>query len=302
MSWAKVDDRLHMHPKAIRAGLEAMGLWCRALSYCTAYGTDGYIDRDTVSRMCGSSKAFIRVTNRLVSSALWEPDESGAGWLIHDFLDYNPSRAERDKEREDKRKAGKEGAHKRWGSRTATDGSCHRSAIGIGDAPVPSRPVPTPQKTHLRWGRESARGGAAKNGVSHAPPSKRAPKACAVRGTRLSPAWSPKPETVQRFRERERVNALASLERFKNHWLGKSGKDATKVDWERTFVNWVLEDIQRGRAVPVVDGPKEARVEIPVDVLPPEAAKLHIDQIMKTLAKAKSPDVLNGREVIRGRH
>ena len=42
MSWAKVDDRLHAHIKATRAG-EAMALWVLALSWSVAYLTDGLV-------------------------------------------------------------------------------------------------------------------------------------------------------------------------------------------------------------------------------------------------------------------
>src|SRR5580698_11089725 len=35
MTWAKVCDTLHSHPKVLDAGLEAMGLWLRALSRVT---------------------------------------------------------------------------------------------------------------------------------------------------------------------------------------------------------------------------------------------------------------------------
>ncbi|MCZ2204015.1 DUF1376 domain-containing protein [Bartonella sp. A05] len=33
--------------------------------------------------------------------------------------------------------------------------------------------------------------------------------------------------------------ALFECERFKNFWLAKSGKDATKTNWQRTWYNWV---------------------------------------------------------------
>lgn len=69
-------------------------------------------------------------------------------------------------------------------------------------------------------------------------------------GCRLSPDWEPSSATVERFKHRERVDALGSLERFKNFWLSKSGAQAVKIDWDRTFVNWVLEDIARGRSTP----------------------------------------------------
>jgi hypothetical protein len=150
MTWARLDDRLHAHPKAIKAGLEAMGVWVMALSYCAAYGTDGRVDRDAVERICGSRKVFERVTKRLEACGLWERDETGSGFRIHDFLDYNPSRSDVEKENENKRKGGIEGARRRWAGHRSADGITHDRthgtrqppANGGRDAPVPSRPDP----------------------------------------------------------------------------------------------------------------------------------------------------------------
>ena len=35
------------------------------------------------------------------------------------------------------------------------------------------------------------------------------------------------------------VDAAAEADSFANFWIAKSGKDATKLDWERTWHNWV---------------------------------------------------------------
>jgi Helix-turn-helix domain len=129
------------------------------------------------------------------------------------------------------------------------------------------------------------------------PLAKRALRAPAGNGTRLPEDWTPNPETIRRFRDREHVNASGSIERFRNHWLAKSGKDACKHDWERTFVNWVLEDIARGRACPIIDGPKETRVDLPPDVLPPAEGRARVDEFVNTLAKAKGAKKLDGQEV-----
>ena len=74
------------------------------------------------------------------------------------------------------------------------------------------------------------------------------PPAKSSRGTRLPPEWEPPQAIIERFRTSERVDATASIERFKNHFIGLNGKNAVKVDWSRTFINWVLEDMNRGRA------------------------------------------------------
>lgn len=39
--------------------------------------------------------------------------------------------------------------------------------------------------------------------------------------------------------------------KFRNHWTSKTGKDATKLDWSRTWQNWVLNArIPNGHAKP----------------------------------------------------
>lgn len=62
------------------------------------------------------------------------------------------------------------------------------------------------------------------------------------RGTRLPPDWTiPKSWgfwALERGLPAERARIEA--EKFKNHWTAKSGKDATKLDWEATWRNWVL--------------------------------------------------------------
>jgi len=75
------------------------------------------------------------------------------------------------------------------------------------------------------------------------------PKNAAPRGARLSQEWVLPLEdedwAVARGMPREAVANTAL--KFKNHWLAKSGKDATKIDWSRTWQNWVLTDIDRLR-------------------------------------------------------
>lgn len=36
----------------------------------------------------------------------------------------------------------------------------------------------------------------------------------------------------------DRAKVLREAETFRDHWVAKSGKDATKLDWEATWRNW----------------------------------------------------------------
>ena len=105
MTWGKLDDRLHSHPKARRAGLEAMGLWVMGLSFCNAYSTDGHIGRADVEAIAGRRPDALAA--RLVTAGLWEPTDDG--WCYHDFHEYNPSAQEVAAERQRKVEAGRRG-------------------------------------------------------------------------------------------------------------------------------------------------------------------------------------------------
>lgn len=72
------------------------------------------------------------------------------------------------------------------------------------------------------------------------------------RGTRLTPDWRPSDEDRRWTLERlDQATAAVELEKFRNHWIAKTGKDATKLDWARTWRNWVLNARSpNGRASP----------------------------------------------------
>ncbi len=88
-----------------------------------------------------------------------------------------------------------------------------------------------------------------------------------ARGCRLPPDWKPTRETIRRFRESEGVDARACVDRFRDYWASATGRNATKLDWEATFRNWVRDDIARGRVPPWPDG--EAEVDPPIEYGPP---------------------------------
>lgn len=61
------------------------------------------------------------------------------------------------------------------------------------------------------------------------------------RGTRIPADFAVTPEMVAWATERcPQVDGRLETEKFVNHWRGKSGKDATKVDWPATWRNWML--------------------------------------------------------------
>lgn len=62
-------------------------------------------------------------------------------------------------------------------------------------------------------------------------------------GSRLTADWVPDKELVIRWITEhglERDQYQHQLQKFRNYWIAKSGKDATKLDWNPIFENWLL--------------------------------------------------------------
>jgi hypothetical protein len=115
------------------------------------------------SRMRASEKsAALRTLEEL---NLWAAVANG--WVIHDYLDHNPSRArveaEREKTRADKSNAGKKGASARWGNGRPVAAAIDvplAAASALSDpgyGPDPTRPIPTTPLDPPKGGNNSRR-------------------------------------------------------------------------------------------------------------------------------------------------
>jgi hypothetical protein len=70
MAWFNADDKMHSHPKSRVAGLEAMGLWLLAGTYCTDYLTDGAVPLWFVE----SWPRGKQLAQKLIKSGFWKAD------------------------------------------------------------------------------------------------------------------------------------------------------------------------------------------------------------------------------------
>lgn len=63
------------------------------------------------------------------------------------------------------------------------------------------------------------------------------------RGTRLPDDWEPS-EADRAFclQKRPDLDLQATALQFRNHWTAKPGADAVKLDWAKTWQNWVLRE------------------------------------------------------------
>jgi hypothetical protein len=94
VTWARLDDGFYDNPKVLAAWKRspgAVGLHARALSYCAKHEIDGNLTPAALEALAGDF-AYMEAVEILVELGLWH--ENGDGYMIHDFLDYNPSRSE----------------------------------------------------------------------------------------------------------------------------------------------------------------------------------------------------------------
>lgn len=85
MTWFRVDDKSHSHPKVIAAGNAAWGLYVRCGAWCADQLTDGKIPKN-VAKIFGKPSEC----RALVAAGLWT--ENGDFYVIPDYLEFNPSR------------------------------------------------------------------------------------------------------------------------------------------------------------------------------------------------------------------
>ena len=121
--WVRLDDSFESHRKRRRAGHEAIGLWAGALAYAGRYLTNGHIDTDWLEAEVPSAAKRRKLVGKLMAVGLLEllpngqvarlvdrrgelvevgpvPEDS---YLIHDYLQFNPSRKEVEERREKER-------------------------------------------------------------------------------------------------------------------------------------------------------------------------------------------------------
>ena len=126
MPWFRIDDKAHSHPKLIKAGNAALGLWLRCGAYAAQHLTDGIVP-GVVAELYGTKPQAAK----LVKAGLWHehghdcprgcPNPGPGDYVFHDFLDdgRNTSRARHEAE---KKKARDRQAKHREGARGPQNG------------------------------------------------------------------------------------------------------------------------------------------------------------------------------------
>jgi uncharacterized protein YdaU (DUF1376 family) len=113
-----------------------------------------------------------------------------------------------------------------------------------------SKAASAKRANQIRWGSEKDLKSDLKSDAKQIPTKNQEPRTREGRATRLPPDWEPSDQLIAFMaKERPDLNPSHTIMKFCNYWQAKSGKDATKLDWDKTFQNWVLQE-KEGKAKP----------------------------------------------------
>lgn len=154
MTWFKVDDSFHSHPKVLAASAAALGLWVVAGSWSGANLSDGFVPDHVLPRLLPGS---VELARELVAVGLWR--RARGGYRFHDWSEFNPKREAVEAERRAARERMRNLREQRKTAGQRSNGSGEQQANVRGKFATPTRPDPNPLK-----------GGSGAGGRQAAPP------------------------------------------------------------------------------------------------------------------------------------
>jgi hypothetical protein len=154
MTWLRIDDGMVDHRKWAalegdpRTWAECLAVWVALGCYCARVSSDGFVEDARVARLTPLGAKARQRCDDLVRVGLMVREEGG--YRFHGWLEYQPSAADvtRDREaaRERQRKARDAAKSHRMSRRDIDRDSQSTEGVSHGP-PVPSRPVPSQQRS-----------------------------------------------------------------------------------------------------------------------------------------------------------
>jgi len=230
MPWARFDDTFPAHRKVRRLSDGAFRLHVTAVCFSSHDLTDGLITHEDLEELTAIKQADKRV-NELVLRGVWEPVADG--WIIHDYLDYNPSR----KQVMADRSAARERQQRARERRAASQRDARRDSQRESQTPDPTRPDPSPSTTDGLSGAVGPRGGSDAHGDDPELETY-APRARSLDG------WKPS-ERCRRVALTKSLDVDEQRELFSAHARTHNRQVA---DWDAAFESWLLKSAQLAKA------------------------------------------------------
>jgi hypothetical protein len=271
MVWFKVDDSFYRSAKVRKLGkrrvsaqskVAATGLWTLSGDWSADNLTDGFIPWEVIEEWDPDRN----LAGRLLDCGLWvETERDGEpGCQFHDWGDWQPTRdqvVQRRKADTERRARWREAKRSNGGGHAVTvaetePASRQESRRDAGrESPRESRPgsaLPDPTRPDpLSTSRgdvesdgscfvadevETSRRDAGRDAGLVSPPA----GGRATRGTRIPDDFEVTPAMVTWSRENTpHADGRVETDQFRDYWHAKSGKDATKIDWEATWRSWM---------------------------------------------------------------
>lgn len=257
MVWFKVDDKLHDHRKIRQAGVAAMGLWVLAGSWSSDNLTDGFVPETVLRRW---EHNYRRLSEKLVSANLWSAEtvEGEPGYRFHNWGERQPTSSDVEERRSEARQRMAEMRAEKKARAESVRANIENGSQDVRS--TPTRPDPSLKEKELQHSSSKS----------------------VARGTRLPLDWQPTAEQIQWVRsECPTVDGRAETENFKDYWIAKSGKDATKFEWPATYRRWMREAAKRSpplRSVTARPSTTDQRINDGRDVIRRLAEQEHIEE------------------------
>jgi hypothetical protein len=112
--WLRVDDKFPDHPKVRGLDATALAVWLCAACWSAEYEQDGKVTLEAARQLAARfdpQESLLAgeppVVSRLVTVGLWE--RTDIGYVMHDFLEYNPSKSDLAKRRKRERSRRRKG-------------------------------------------------------------------------------------------------------------------------------------------------------------------------------------------------
>lgn len=266
MTWFKVDDSFHSHPKALAASLAALGLWSVAGAWAGNHLTDGFIPDHVVPLL---ARGQSELADELVAAGLWS--RSTGGYQFHQWADRNPSRSDVEATRSQSSSGAIVGNHRRWhvakgivksdcplcqeeqeqDSDRGTDRGADSDPDRTPNPPGPSRPDPARPDPGDDTRRQDPSGGvggdadADASGQTDTTKPTKSTKKKTDRGHRLPDDFEPDEAMKAWARENAPSCGREDHEAFCDYWRGVAGAKGRKVDWVATWRNWMRREHER---------------------------------------------------------
>lgn len=270
MPWVRFDDQFPINRKVTRLSDAAFRLHVSAVFWCARNLTDGVVPEEDLDDVSARVRTPGRFVPELLDRGLWHevgtecsspncpadpnnavtaPVTADKGWIIHDYLDYQPSKDQVLTDR-----AGSAERQKRWRERQKALKQDHNGVSnGVsngGSNAAPSRPVPS----------------SSPNGEED-PPNPPRKRGTADQGTRLPDGFQPTPEMVAWARTNAPSCGMTDHDAFCDHWRGVPGAKGKKLDWPGTWRNWMRREHEK-RQPKAVNGSARGRPQTPPTTSP----------------------------------